>query len=297
MNIENNIINETAKMNEGVEANLNSLFVRIPNNYVVVATNLRGKMRIVKPGLKIFWPFEKKKLYYIGETPIDYKEEPFRSKEGFEVIVDSAVTYKVFAPIKFHQERNAAKQLNIAVEMILRRLVASMSYDEISNVRLDIKPSGNFPWIADELKELERKYGISVTDITIQKVELTDDLKKVKEDDALNDAENARLISKASAELEAAKLRAAADLEIARVKAETIKLEKEAEAVSISKKIEEISKQIGGANTAEKLKLIRDIITREQANYTVIENNNLDESYSKLLVATNVINNKNNKRK
>lgn len=292
MNIENNIINETAKMNEGIEANLNSLFVRIPNNYVVVATNLRGKMRIVKPGLKIFWPFEKKNLYYIGETPIDYKEEPFRSKEGFEVIVDSAVTYKVFAPIKFHQERNAAKQLNIAVEMILRRLVASMSYDEISNVRLDIKPSGNFPWIADELKELERKYGISVTDITIQKVELTDDLKKVKEDDALNEAENARLISKASAELEAAKLRAAADLEIARVKAETIKLEKEAEAVSISKKIEEISKQIGGANTAEKLKLIRDIITREQANYTVIENNNLDESYSKLLMATNAINNR-----
>ncbi len=292
MNIENNIINETAKMNEGIEANLNSLFVRIPNNYVVVATNLRGKMRIVKPGLKIFWPFEKKNLYYIGETPIDYKEEPFRSKEGFEVIVDSAVTYKVFAPIKFHQERNAAKQLNIAVEMILRRLVASMSYDEISNVRLDIKPSGNFPWIADELKELELKYGISVTDITIQKVELTDDLKKVKEDDALNDAENARLISKASAELEAAKLRAAADLEIAKVKAETIKLEKEAEAVSISKKIGEISKQIGGADTTEKLKLIRDIITREQANYTVIENNNLDESYSKILVAANAINNK-----
>lgn len=292
MNIENNIINETAKMNEGIEANLNSLFVRIPNNYVVVATNLRGKMRIVKPGLKIFWPFEKKNLYYIGETPIDYKEEPFRSKEGFEVIVDSAVTYKVFAPIKFHQERNAAKQLNIAVEMILRRLVASMSYDEISNVRLDIKPSGNFPWIADELKELELKYGISVTDITIQKVELTDDLKKVKEDDALNDAENARLISKASAELEAAKLRAAADLEIAKVKAETIKLEKEAEAVSISKKIGEISKQIGGADTTEKLKLIRDIITREQANYTVIENNNLDESYSKILAAANVINNK-----
>lgn len=292
MNIENNIINETAKMNEGIEANLNSLFVRIPNNYVVVATNLRGKMRIVKPGLKIFWPFEKKNLYYIGETPIDYKEEPFRSKEGFEVIVDSAVTYKVFAPIKFHQERNAAKQLNIAIEMILRRLVASMSYDEISNVRLDIKPSGNFPWIADELKELELKYGISVTDITIQKVELTDDLKKVKEDDALNDAENARLISKASAELEAAKLRAAADLEIAKVKAETIKLEKEAEAVSISKKIGEISKQIGGADTTEKLKLIRDIITREQANYTVIENNNLDESYSKILAAANVINNK-----
>lgn len=292
MNIENNIINETAKMNEGIEANLNSLFVRIPNNYVVVATNLRGKMRIVKPGLKIFWPFEKKNLYYIGETPIDYKEEPFRSKEGFEVIVDSAVTYKVFAPIKFHQERNAAKQLNIAVEMILRRLIASMSYDEISNVRLDIKPSGNFPWIADELKELELKYGIVVTDITIQKVELTDDLKKVKEDDALNDAENARLISKASAELEAAKLRAAADLEIAKVKAETIKLEKEAEAVSISKKIGEISKQIGGADTTEKLKLIRDIITREQANYTVIENNNLDESYSKILAAANVINNK-----
>lgn len=292
MNIENNIINETAKMNEGIEANLNSLFVRIPNNYVVVATNLRGKMRIVKPGLKIFWPFEKKNLYYIGETPIDYKEEPFRSKEGFEVIVDSAVTYKVFAPIKFHQERNAAKQLNIAVEMILRRLIASMSYDEISNVRLDIKPSGNFPWIADELKELELKYGIAVTDITIQKVELTDDLKKVKEDDALNDAENARLISKASAELEAAKLRAAADLEIAKVKAETIKLEKEAEAVSISKKIGEISKQIGGADTTEKLKLIRDIITREQANYTVIENNNLDESYSKILAAANVINNK-----
>lgn len=292
MNIENNIINETAKMNEGIEANLNSLFVRIPNNYVVVATNLRGKMRIVKPGLKIFWPFEKKNLYYIGETPIDYKEEPFRSKEGFEVIVDSAVTYKVFAPIKFHQERNAAKQLNIAVEMILRRLIASMSYDEISNVRLDIKPSGNFPWIADELKELELKYGIAVTDITIQKVELTDDLKKVKEDDALNDAENARLISKASAELEAAKLRAAADLEIAKVKAETIKLEKEAEAVSISKKIGEISKQIGGADTTEKLKLIRDIITREQANYTVIENNNLDESYSKILAAANAINNK-----
>lgn len=292
MNIENNIINETAKMNEGIEANLNSLFVRIPNNYVVVATNLRGKMRIVKPGLKIFWPFEKKNLYYIGETPIDYKEEPFRSKEGFEVIVDSAVTYKVFAPIKFHQERNAAKQLNIAVEMILRRLIASMSYDEISNVRLDIKPSGNFPWIADELKELELKYGIAVTDITIQKVELTDDLKKVKEDDALNDAENARLISKASAELEAAKLRAAADLEIAKVKAETIKLEKEAEAVSISKKIGEISKQIGGADTTEKLKLIRDIITREQANYTVIENNNLDESYSKILAAANAINNR-----
>ena len=78
----------------------------------------------------------------------------------------------------------------------------------------------------------------------------------------------------------------------AKVKAETIKLEKEAEAVSISKKIGEISKQIGGADTTEKLKLIRDIITREQANYTVIENNNLDESYSKILAAANVINNK-----
>ena len=251
MRIEEDHIEGIERFNDGAE--VSGLFVRVPNGYTVVAQGLDGKLRVKGAGLRFFYPWDKKYVYCISNKSMDFQKENYKSKEEFEIIIDTAVTYRISDVIKFHVQRNGLEQLKLLISELLRTYISKHTFEEISNWTLNIRADyrrynraesnayddlmyqfndrengANSDGLTEDqiikkINSFDSTYGISVENIIIQKAELTDELKRSKEEDALTKAKNKRMVDTANAELEAAKLKAQADLETAKYKAKADK--------------------------------------------------------------------------
>lgn len=259
-------------------------FVRVPNGYTLVSEKLNGDVKVREKGFRFVWPWEANRTFVsMNDTPIDYKKEEYTSSEGYMVMVDTAVTYRVVNAEKQYIEENAFQQLNLTMSSVLRRLISKYDYKKLVEVKVVLQGDGcipDFEWIKNELQRFEEKYGIRVESITIQKAELNDDLKKSQEENTLNEEKNARNIATAKAEKEIAELNA---------EAEKIKGTVEAEISAI--KLKQLIEQIG-TDTPEKLKLLRDVLIGQNTTYTIIENNSNDPEYSaatKLISVNNAL--------
>ena len=241
----------------------NKVVERVPSGYAVVVEGLTGKLSVKGPGIQVFFPWDKRTLVCTSSLAMDYTKEKYKSLEEYEIIVDTAISYKIVDPLKYHVEKEAIKQLNILMSSIMRRLISQQSYTTVADLKVVIDENNEkFGWIALELAEFESKYGIKVEKFIIQKAELTEDLKKSKEEDALVSAKNKRDISVAETEKT-----------IAGIKAETSKIEEMTKVEIESQKIEQIMQKIGGLDSPEKLKLLRDILIGATAQYTIVESN------------------------
>ena len=302
MKVEEKIEEQNNEYVDGEE--LSGLFIRIPAGYKIVAQGLTGELREKEPGLRCFRPFDKKFIYAVNNVSIDFKKENYKSQEGFEIIIDTAVTFHKADVIKFHSQRNGIDQLKLLISEIIRTYVSQHTFEQVSswtvntNTMFTKYPTIDYddPSISEEEKktannneifnnELIQKlsnfravYGISIDSIIVQKAELTAELKRSKEDDELTRARNKRMIGIAAAELEAAKKRA-----------EASKAQGEAEAKVLEKKLKAISDLVGDAPSAEKLKLLRDYLIGNRASYTVIENGTGDDFYTKANVVANAL--------
>lgn len=264
--------------------NTKGLFVRVPQGYEIVAEGLDGKLRTKTAGLRFFYPWDKKYVFYVKDTPIDFKKEKYKSVEGFEISVDSAITYHIVDSQKFYVQKNGIKQLKLVIGEILKNYASSHKFEEVNVWTLDIdlqkihdkiknmsseQIAVDNPELVAKLLTLYNEYGISVSRVIIQKAELSEDLKKSKEEDSLTEAKNNRMIATANAELMAAKIKADAE-----------KTSGEADSSIIAQRIQYIQKQIE-QSSPEQLKLIKAILLGGNANYTVIENGMSDPTYSK----------------
>lgn len=247
-------------------------FVRVPNGYTLVSENLNGDVRVRDKGFRFVWPWESHRTFVsMNDVPVDYVKEEYTSSEGYTVIVDTAVTYRITDAAKQFVEENAFQQLNLKMSSILRRLISKYNYKELAEVKIDLDSENsydNFEWIREELIKFESKYGIRVGAITIQKAELHGDLKKSQEENTLNNEKNKRNIATARAEKEIAQLNADAEKIKGSVAAEI-------SAIKLRKLVEEI-----GTDTPEKLKLLREVLIGANAKYTIIENSSNDPEYS-----------------
>ena len=247
-------------------------FVRVPRGYSLVTEGLTGKLKSKNSGLRFAWPWERRTFIPITDTPIDLKKEEYRSREDYLVVVDTAVTYKITDPSKFYVEENAKTQLQLTMSSILRRLVSKYNYQELSEVSIILdQHNPEFNWIETELNLFELKYGVKVDKITIQKAELTGELKKAQEENAVSKEVNKRNIAKATA-----------DKTVAEKEAETMIIRGEADAQILAKRLSELSIQLSKMNLSntEKTQILREIFRSDNSNLTVIENNTGNEAYN-----------------
>lgn len=264
--------------------NTDGLFVRIPAGYKIVVEKLNGDLRVKNSGLRFFYPWDKKYIYYIYDMPLDFPKENYKSIDGYEIIVDTAVTYHIPAEklLVYHRQKNGEKQLKLTISEILRTYISNHSFEEITNWTFDLNnpDSVQEQHIIDKLSSFREKYGISVSNIIIEKAELTASLKSSREEDELTKAKNKRMIDTASAELTAAELRA-----------KTQMIQGKTEADILASQLAALIKKAGKISDADKVKLIRDFIVRERANYTVIDS--YDKNMTQIGMIANAINGNN----
>jgi len=257
--VENN--NERIRKNKhGV--NPESSWISVDNNYALICeNNITGNVKKKQKGLRFCFPgLYKKTLISLSDQPIDYKKKSYKSKDNYDIIVDTAIVYKIVDPIMYYKQENALQTLNITMDDIFKRLVAKYSFDELSNMKVDLRED-EFSWIIRDLESLKYEYGIIIKDIKIQRPELTNEMKKSREENALVREKNQRNIDIANTEKT-----------ISNIKAEAMKVEESAKKDILKEKIEMLTEKIMSFPVEQQAQILKELM-REDANITLIENN------------------------
>ena len=180
----------------------------VPLKHALIRKNIfTGSVDWVGQGLH-FNPISTNKLVNLADRTIDYASKAYKVKEGFDVTVDPAVTFRVTDPVKFEfASEDPVAVLKIKLESLLRKLCAKYSYDQLVQIAIKLN-SPEFADIKAELKPLEDKYGLSVSDLILKSVEQSQALKDDYEKSAAQARENERKISQAEADAKVAEAKA-----------------------------------------------------------------------------------------
>lgn len=177
---------------EMVSEKKKSWFINVPTGYTAVGKNIFGTLKVKEAGLRFFGPTWLNVTFIPNkenDQVIDLPKKGYKSAEGFDIIVDPAITYNIVEPKKFLKQENALERLKDTVDSILDKVFANTSYTVILDKHVSIADRDEFE---QEFKTLEEKYGIKFIGLNLQHVELTGKMKESKEANILNKEKNAR---------------------------------------------------------------------------------------------------------
>lgn len=174
------------------------IFIQVPPNCQLVRTNkFTGTYDVLGSGMHINNPIYSYEVIDASVRALDYPKQKARSKEGFELTVDPAVTYSVTDVAKFkYKSQNPEELLKIKTQAIIRKLISMYTYEELSNVRVDLT-SEEFRWIKNEYTEYEQEYGVSIERFFLKSVELPIELQDDYQKTKVQEQENARKLEEA----------------------------------------------------------------------------------------------------
>ena len=198
-------------------------FQTVPENYSLVTKNVFSQVNrnVDGFGVKFFMPLFTKTILVPKYSGIKkYNNIESFSVDGEELKIDLDIVMKIVNPAKYMVEgKNKLNELNALITRLLRIYISTRKVDVILRGSCD---KNEFD-LNGELLSFEERYGIKIERILIEKVELSENLKKLYNDaieekqkriaqaerlmaekeKALNDAE----INKIQYEIEAEKTR------------------------------------------------------------------------------------------
>lgn len=174
------------------------IFIQVPPNCQLVRTNkFTGEYSILGSGMHLNNPIYSYEVIDASVRALDYPKQKARSKEGFELTVDPAVTYSITDVAKFkYKSQNPKELLKIKTQAIVRKLISMYTYEELSNARVDLS-NNEFKWIKDEYAEYEQEYGVYIERFFLKSVELPLELQDDYQKTKVQEQENARKIEEA----------------------------------------------------------------------------------------------------
>ncbi len=192
------------------------LFRVVPENVAVIRKGwITGRITVKGSGLR-FFPWFDTKLISVASKNIDFPPEEFKTKDGIMVKIDIAATIKVVDPYKFETKGlNPLQELAVVTKSVIRNFVESLDAKDLTK---DINNLDNIYQDRRFIK-FEQKYGVRITDIQFENIELPDSLKADYEKTLMQENENKRRIAEAEA-----------NKKIADLEAEKIKIKGAAEA-------------------------------------------------------------------
>lgn len=204
------------------------LFRVVPENVAVIRKGwITGRITVKGSGLR-FFPWYDTKLISVASKNIDFPPEEFKTNDGIMVKIDIAATIKVVDPYKFETRGlNPLQELAVVTKSVIRNFVESLDAKDLTK---DIKKLDSI-YQDRRFIRFEHKYGIRITDIQFENIELPNSLKADYEKTLMQENENKRRIAEAEAnkkiadlEAEKIKIKGAAEAE-ARAQLQNIPLE------------------------------------------------------------------------
>lgn len=180
-------------------------FQIVPQNYSLVKKNIftQENKNIDGYGLKFFPPLVTKTILVPNHTGIKkYNNIETYTLDGEEIKIDFDIVMQIIDPAKYIVEgKNKVNELNALVIRLLRIYISDKQFDQVIKGECKLKDfDPNF-----ELDSFTEKYGIEVQKIMIEKVNLSENLKKLYNDAAEEKQKRIAQTERLQAETEKAK--------------------------------------------------------------------------------------------
>lgn len=157
--------------------------------------------RTVGPGVVFIWPFEKSEEVDLRIKTADIAKQDIITKDNIPVTVDTSVFYKVVNPEYAKTKiENFMRAIYNYVQGALRDVIGIMELDEILTQRERISQE-----IRRVVDEETREWGIQITQIKTQQIELPENMKRAMAVQAEKEREKRASIIASEGELEASK--------------------------------------------------------------------------------------------
>lgn len=213
----------------------------VPQGEVWIIERLGKFSRIAKPGIRLIWfhpLFEKiRKVVIIKEQIIDVPNLEVITKDNVSVTINAVTFIKVMEPkLATYEIVNFERGIITQVKTAIRSIVGTMKLDEALSNRDKIKNV-----LKDKIVEDAARWGIDIKTVEIVDLHPVESMRKAMEKQATAEREKRAQEIKASGAKNAKILEAEADLEVAKMHAESEKILME----EISHSIKELSKSGG----------------------------------------------------
>ncbi len=188
-----------------------AMSIRVVNQYDRMVKFRLGKYRkILDPGLNFIIPLiEWTTTVNMQITTIDIPRQQAITKDNVPISVDGVVFFKVVDPeIATIKVRNYAYSISEYAQTALRDVVGGLSLDEILAERQQIGSQ-----IAEIVDKRAQDWGLDVTDIRIQDIDMPEELKRLMSRQASSEREKrANIIKSEGDKIAAVNLSAAAKI-------------------------------------------------------------------------------------
>jgi len=192
-------------------------FQTVPENYSLVTKNVftQENKNVEGFGVKFFMPLLTKTILVPKHSGIKkYNDIEAFSSDGEELKVDLDIIMRIVNPAKYMVEgKNKLNELNALVNKLIRVYISKRKFDTILR---GVCNKSDFD-LRGELLDFEKRYGIQIERILIEKVELSEKLKKLYNDAIEEKQKRIAQTEKLIAERE----KAQNDAEISRISYET----------------------------------------------------------------------------
>jgi len=196
----------------------------VPQGEVWIIERLGKYNRIAKPGFRIiiFHPFYEKirKQVIIKEQILDVPNLEVITKDNVSVTINAVTFIKVMEPkLATYEIVDYQRGIITQVKTAIRSIVGTMKLDEALSNRDKIKNI-----LKEKIIEDAARWGIDVKTVEIVDLHPSESMQKAMEKQATAERERRALEIKASGEKQARILKAEADLEVAKMNAESEKI-------------------------------------------------------------------------
>ena len=156
--------------------------------------------KTIGPGIVFIWPFEKSVAVDLRIKTADIAKQDIITKDNIPLTVDTSVFYKVVNPeYTVTKIENSRRAIYNYVQGALRDVIGMMELDEILTQRERISQE-----IRKVVDEETREWGIEITQIKTQQIELPENMKRAMAVQAEKEREKRASIIASEGELEAA---------------------------------------------------------------------------------------------
>ena len=156
--------------------------------------------RTVGPGIVFIWPFEKTDVVDLRIKTADIAKQDIITRDNIPLTVDTSAFYKIINPeYATTKIENVVRAIYNYIQGALRDVIGGMELDEILTQRERISKE-----IRDVVDEETREWGIEITQIKIQQIELPENMKRAMAVQAEKEREKRASIIASEGELEAA---------------------------------------------------------------------------------------------
>ena len=154
-----------------------AVYVVKPNEYVSVSRFSKIIETTSEPGLHFKVPFVDETITF-PKTTILYDIPPSEvfTKDKKNMTVDCYLLWEITEPLTFYQTLGttgaAEDRLNVITYNALKKLMGTLTQDDIINTNDGAERNEIYESITDEVTEVAKQYGIKVSDVKIKRFDL-----------------------------------------------------------------------------------------------------------------------------